>query len=360
MPTLAVPQDGPHQYDSIVVIRPSAVFEMLTSLTATLFARKMEAFRTDVDIALGEEFLPETRKLYQVVAHPLPFAEIAVEYPNRDDVNGFVDYVEAMPIREFAFQALSRVFHRDQIPVRPDEKSVRALFESHPQGNDIMRVYSSLEWVNDLEGMRGRLCTTWRSFWRGFFKDRIDEILDELERSAEEKRRMLERDGAIDLINKITGWTSWHPRETHLRNPGIDKFELTKIELIPVLYSIGRAFGFAGYGTSQILYDALWTREHERQADDHKQRAIAVLKALADENRLNILKIIARNERRINGSTIARILQLSQSVVSRHITQLKNADLIMEHTIDNRNLTYSLRLERMREIGLEVESFVTE
>ena len=46
----------------------------------------------------------------------------------------------------------------------------------------------------------------------------------------------------------------------------------------------------------------------------------------------------------INGKMMAEILKLSPSVVSRRLAQLRNAGLIDEHSKDNRNITYTVRV----------------
>jgi ArsR family transcriptional regulator len=53
---------------------------------------------------------------------------------------------------------------------------------------------------------------------------------------------------------------------------------------------------------------------------------IEVLKALAHENRIRILNLLAENELCV--CELENILQVNQSNASRHLSKLKNADLI--------------------------------
>jgi DNA-binding transcriptional ArsR family regulator len=115
---------------------------------------------------------------------------------------------------------------------------------------------------------------------------------------------------------------------------------------------------FYGYGSAQVLYDCSITRDHERKIEDYKAKSIVALKALADENRLKILKLISQNERLINGKKIAKKLELSPSVVSRHLAQLKDAGLIEEYSSDKRNITYSFHISRLRALGEDLEAFI--
>ena len=75
-----------------------------------------------------------------------------------------------------------------------------------------------------------------------------------------------------------------------------------------------------------------------------------MLRALADENRLKILRLISEEELAYNGRKIAEKLKLSPSVVSRHLGQLKDAGLVIEHSPDNRNILYIAQREKISEL----------
>jgi DNA-binding transcriptional ArsR family regulator len=89
-----------------------------------------------------------------------------------------------------------------------------------------------------------------------------------------------------------------------------------------------------------------------------KSDLLAVFKALSDEKRLKILKLIAFNEQLANGKIIAERLTLSSSVVSRHLAQLRGCGLINEHSPDNRNITYSLDMEKISAISKDLQTFI--
>ncbi|MFP4363076.1 MAG: ArsR/SmtB family transcription factor [Spirochaetia bacterium] len=65
----------------------------------------------------------------------------------------------------------------------------------------------------------------------------------------------------------------------------------------------------------------------------NKEQLITILKALADEKRLGLLQKINTNAYGLNGKMLARHLNLSTSVISRHLKQLKDAGLIDERPL---------------------------
>ncbi len=96
-----------------------------------------------------------------------------------------------------------------------------------------------------------------------------------------------------------------------------------------------------------VVYDSTRSEREALEIEQSKEIALSMLRALADENRLKILKIISDEEHAYNGRKIAKKMKLSPSVVSRHLGQLKEAGLVKEYSPDNRNILYSLRREKI-------------
>ena len=75
------------------------------------------------------------------------------------------------------------------------------------------------------------------------------------------------------------------------------------------------------------------------------------LRALADPTRLRIVALL-RNERELCVCDLMAVLELPQSTVSRHLSYLKNADLVL----DSRKgvwMYYSLRVDQQKDMILE-------
>ncbi|MBX3061855.1 MAG: winged helix-turn-helix transcriptional regulator [Anaerolineae bacterium] len=109
----------------------------------------------------------------------------------------------------------------------------------------------------------------------------------------------------------------------------------TSITFIPVCLLPSRVYKFFGYGNVTLLFDPQYT-EDRRQAVKHaKEEALSALKALDDETRLKILRLIVQHGNRMHGKNIAEHLNISASAVSRHLALLKEGGLIVEEPQKN-------------------------
>jgi DNA-binding transcriptional ArsR family regulator len=336
---------------SMIEIKTSAVFEMLVSLQGIIDSWKMQKLSEEARSALGEQFMETTAGIYRKFFACCFFTELAVDFPDRDDVEGFVDYVAALSAREFAFYVLGRWFPLEDIPESPNATSIGRLIETHEERDTIAQLYPDLAWADSIIEIQQSLCQQWGIYWKDFYADYAAAHGMRWAKSIDEKQDLLERSGGAALLRQITGHDELPP-------PVPPHIPITRVELIPLCCTPRRTYVFYGYGSAQILYDCSRTVEHDREVDDHKRRSLPVLKALADENRLKILKTISQNERIINGKKIAEKVKLSPSVVSRHLSQLKDAGLIEEHSADNRNITYSFQISRLKSLGEDIEAFI--
>ena len=166
-----------------------------------------------------------------------------------------------------------------------------------------------------------------------------------------EKKDYLDAHGGTGLIRQLIECGT-------LPDPMPSGQPFTHIEVVPVCFSPRRSLCYYGYGKVQLLYDCKRTAEHDRQVERSHRQSMVALRALSDENRMKILKLIAQNEGFLNGKTIAEKVGLSPSVVSRHLSQLKAGELIVERSDDNRNITYNFRLGRVRDLSRDIETYM--
>ncbi|MBN1686678.1 MAG: winged helix-turn-helix transcriptional regulator [Spirochaetales bacterium] len=332
-------------------IRTSQVFEMLISLQGIVDSWKMQDLAEETKNALGDEFLTETTTLYRRLFICCIFAELAVDYPERDNVIGFIEYVRSLPLNELLFYLLGRWFPRESIPPDFNRELVEKLIEEHAEASEFRQMYPELTWIDDLASIRDNICRMWERYWNGFYRDKVADLRELLIRSMNEKQDYLEQHGGTALYREITG-------HDELPRPVPADMPITRIELIPLCHTPRNVYIFYGYGSAQVLYDCSMTEDRQRKADDYRTKSLAALKALADENRLKILKMISQNERLINGKRIAQKLDVSPSVVSRHLSQLKDAGLIEEFSTDKRNITYSFQISRLRALGQDIEAYI--
>ena len=81
---------------------------------------------------------------------------------------------------------------------------------------------------------------------------------------------------------------------------------------------------------------------------ERHERAAAVLAAVAEPNRLQLLRVLLDGERCVTQCTEAT--GMSQSLVSKHLTRLIDAGLVERQRIGRRNYHRLVDSERMREL----------
>ncbi len=336
---------------AMIRIQKSDIFEMIMSLQGIIDSWKMQDLAEEAKSALGETFIEEVTGLYRKLYTCCYLTELAVDYPDRNNVEGFIEYVRALPLNEFLFYLLGRWFPLEEIPPDVTKADIQNLIDNHEESEELRQLYPNVSWIDNLKSFRESICRTWDDYWRNFFSGRVADLEEPRTESIREKQEYLEQHGGTELYKQVTG----HDK---LPDPIPAGMPITNIEFIPLCNTPRHVFVFYGYGAAQVLYDCSITRDHQRKVDDYRENSLIALKALADENRLKILKMISQNERMINGKKMAQKLELSPSVVSRHLGQLKHAGLIEEHTVDKRNITYTFQFSRLRALSKDLEAYI--
>ncbi len=91
------------------------------------------------------------------------------------------------------------------------------------------------------------------------------------------------------------------------------------------------------------------TRMAARVEPIQRSEVLGPLRALTDDTRLQILELLALNERMLAQEIIAQ-LAVGQSTVSRHLQQLVAAGLVTEQRAGDTNKVYQLRVERVDDL----------
>ena len=291
------------------------------------------------------------RKFYEEFYSCCSLVELGVDCPDHNDVPGFLDYVRGMSDEQFAFYALGRWFPRESLAEPLSRDKVRVLIEASQYKEELERQFPKIEWLDDVPSLRERVVGMWERFWEGFFANKVAACFEPWRRSILQKQQILDANGGLSLFEDLTGYDS-------LPSPLPEDQPYSLIEVIPLYHSERKHVVYYGYGKIQVLYDCTRTEQHDREVRASEERSLVALKALADENRLKILKLISQNERMLNGKSIAKKLKLSPSVVSRHISQLKAGGFVEEYSPDNRNITYDFNLDRLRALGDDIEAYI--
>jgi DNA-binding transcriptional ArsR family regulator len=165
-------------------------------------------------------------------------------------------------------------------------------------------------------------------------KGAIDERSRELESFKKNVAAALGKGDPLEISQKIMGKTFQNrgPYETFYFVPSL---------LIP-----GRSFRlFYENGTKhnkQILVCSI--REEEKDTKD----TVVALKALSDETRYQILKLLSKNGP-MKGQDIVKQMQLAPSTISHHMSELKESGLITEEPVKTSKY-YGLSSNRLKEV----------
>jgi DNA-binding transcriptional ArsR family regulator len=330
----------PDPIAALVRFRTSSVFQMLVSLQSVTHPWRHREWTERVRAALGGGFVAEIKGLYERFHNGCDFSETAIDYGDEHDVPGFIDHVGALSPRLFAFYVLGRVYPPEELPEQPTAERIYALVEKHGNLEHFQHAGMSFEWADDVKGLQAKLTHLWRTYWTEFYHGVVSEHARNWENSIQEKEQLLNQKGGKALLEAL-GTCGELPPPIPADQP------FTRVEVIPACMMPRTHHMFYGYGSVTLVYDCTRSAQANVEVERSKADTLTVLKALADENRLRILKLISGEELAYNGQRIAKYLGLSASVVSRHLAQLKEAGLISEHSPDNRNILYRAQREKL-------------
>jgi DNA-binding transcriptional ArsR family regulator len=328
--------------ENLIELRSSVVFEMVISLQTLVRPSKHMDWVVRLREAMGDDFFEEALALYQPFYEGCVLVELGIDCPNYDDVAGFLDYVAGMDDPTLIYYLLGRVFSLDEIKSVPlDSASIEAMALGHPKYEDFSCLQIEYGWVDDLPGLQQRLVGLWRWYWEGFFAQEVDSLRPHWEGSLHEKQMILQREGGQALYEHITG-------RAELPTQIPEGAPTEEIIMIPLHLFPRQVFTIFGYGNVTIFYNDQRTRRRIAEREEHMNALLGTLRSLGDETRLKILHQIAHDDGKLNGKSLARKLGISTSVVSRHLSQLREGGLIVEVPTDSRRINYSLQVDTIK------------
>ncbi len=163
------------------------------------------------------------------------------------------------------------------------------------------------------------------------------------QRDVDGRRADLERLPLVDFVERATGGVRWVP-EPRTRRLFLSPSYFTR----PYNYIFGgRDWHMFAYPLAESALGA--------DADAVPAASIRLFKALGDESRLRILRLLASGDLYL--TEIAERMGLSKPTVSHHLAQLRAAGLVT--ITDAGALTYySLRRDRIADAGVELSRFL--
>lgn len=323
----------------LIRFETSLVYEMIFSLQALLKPGARTEWTTETRAILPADLLAELEDVYGPYFNGGLFFELGVDYPNPNDVPGFIHYVREMDPASFIFYFVGRIITREEI--------LQAGFEAQALLDTLLASpYGSTCWCTevpfesllaDVPAFQNRLADLWQGYWNVYFHKQLAHLRPHWDRALGDKIAVLDRLGGMGLYEHVTG-------KNELVAPLPADRPVTEIVFIPSFLMPSPVFMFYGYGNITILFDSERTESRRTEIQQHKDLVLNTLKALGDSSRLDILQLVALHGEKMSGKLIAQKLKLSASAVSRHLAQLKEAGVIVEETAaDNRTITYRLQ-----------------
>jgi DNA-binding transcriptional ArsR family regulator len=328
------------EISGLIRLRTSLIYEMIVSLQTLLQARRHVEWAAGARRALPATFWEALEVVYKPFHNGRDFIELAVDYPDHDDVPGFIQYVRAMDEATFVFYLLGRVIPREQLAETDlSAENLSNLLETMPGYHQYYCANILIQQLSeDVAAFQDQLADIWQVYWDRLFNKQAPQLRPHWESGLIDKEDIMARKGGQALLDHLLGNKKFPP-------PLPPDHPVTEISVIPVFLTSSPIIMFYGYGNVTILFDSERTEARLAQIEQATEEMLCALKALSDGTRLKVLRLVALHEGDINGKAIAEKLSLSASAVSRHLAQLRESGLISEETIDNRLVAYRLQKE---------------
>ena len=188
----------------LITFAQSPVYEMMVSLI--LFLEPSRHHREWVQEArrtLSPEFFQEIEEILVPFRKGLLFFELAVDYPNHEDVPGFIDFVRGMTREQFVFYVLGRV-----VPVKElealDELTIQNLNEAMGRVDERFSSFCDelpMELLlTHYESFQARLADLWQYYWDTWFGGQVPAFRESWENAIADRQRFLNREGGTALM----------------------------------------------------------------------------------------------------------------------------------------------------------------
>ncbi|MBF6614547.1 MAG: winged helix-turn-helix transcriptional regulator [Chloroflexi bacterium] len=351
MPVLVAP-DAPSSAPAVNFLI-SPLYEMFVSLgTMSHASERHEQWSAEVKRDLSPQMREEADYFYSLFENRL--VELAVDYPDHSDVEGFFRYLETMAAEDFIFYAAGRVMSPTDIanmashPLRLLAmlmKSYGGEHRIHDQGwRQALQVLAT-----EADTTRTRLLRLLRTYWQNVFRDQVGKLRPRWEESVRERTVSLGPDRLAAVQERFLA-----NRTTPDEFP--EGYPLEKVLLVPSLFLSMSSMIMYGYGQMIILYDALTSDEHRNAMAHVQRRIVGVARALEDPTRMTILRAIAK-DKEYYGSRLAAKCGITPSSISRHMRVLRDAGLIKEINQDNR-VMYELRRDTIEKFCEDLHEYM--
>jgi DNA-binding transcriptional ArsR family regulator len=341
---------------SMITFRTSTIYEMWLSLRALQNpGHRHQDWSKQVKDRLSQEILEDLEFIHSRFEHGVLLMELAVDYPDHQDVEGFIHYVEQMNTARFLFYAVGRLAPIEKMAkLEPTMESLLSIAAyAFPGGSkyaERLRTAKYLELLADPETYKARMLRLWRRYWEAYFKEESKRYHQVWQESIKEKSLALSRQDALEFVKRLAG-------KPELPDQIPEGYTTQEIILVPSYFGPHHLM-FFGYGVITLIYDCQITEQRREELEKLEEEIIASAKALDDKTRLELLKWIVRDPH-IYGRKLAEICHISQPSVSRHLRILKEAGIIEERPIDNR-IAYEVNHEKIQNFSQKLMTYLYE
>lgn len=344
-----------------VTIHVSPVFDFVTSLTIAGAADSdgYEATAAWRELVRQRDQQPLLERLTRLlsVGTDAPatdsLAILAVDGP--PSVIPFLTMLEEMPADRLALLILKHGDIESDAKALPVESLLAAVAGDKAAIAQLLANLSGERrrqvtlWLADPIGMQIELVSLLRDWYHTIFQPEEGRLLAIVRRDAEVKERLLTSQGATDLLRAVGG-----------------TIELTfttnshRIILAPSLLARPAIFladdDTATTGLWLIIYPVADESLEEPEALAPPRRLVRLYKALADETRLKILRLLVNEELYL--TEIAERLGLSKPTVSHHMVQLRAADLVEVRNERKNEIYYRLHRAGLSEPSRQLGQYL--
>jgi DNA-binding transcriptional ArsR family regulator len=347
---------GTDEFRSLITFRTSTVYEMWLSLRALQNpGHRHQDWAERVRRQLPQDILEDLEFIYSRFEKGALLMELAVDYLDHHDVEGFLHYVEQMNMPQFLFYAVGRLAPAEEMAkLEPTMESLLSIVtDAFLEGSkyaERLRTARYLELLADPETYKVKLLRLWRRYWEAYFKEESKVYHQIWQESMKEKSLALSRQDALEFVKRLAG-------KSKLPDQIPEGYTTEEIILVPSYFGPHHLM-FFGYGSITLIYDCQITEQRREELEKLEEEIIATAKALDDKTRLELLKWIVRDPH-IYGRKLAEICHISQPSVSRHLRILREAGIIEERPIDNR-IAYEVNHEKIENLSQQLMTYLHE
>jgi DNA-binding transcriptional ArsR family regulator len=265
------------------------------------------------------------------------------------DLPTLLVYLRTMDPLELSLHLLGYYAHQHLRPtpaavifaaVQGDEEAqAKLLRTSFPEDERWQR---TLRWLFSLQAaaVKERLLDLVQGWYDDVFREQEPHLLPILERESETKRALQAMHSPEQVIEMCSGWE-------YVQEPGIQR-----VVLIPS-YVTRPVNGEAEHGETRLFFYPVAAGSLLAEAGAPPAHVLRLAKALGDERRLRLLKMLAGGSYTLQ--ELADTFGVAKTTIHHHLLQLRSAGLVRMRRSDNR---FSLRSYPIDHLGEWIRTYL--